>query len=89
MGLLKERESDFGATATYWIIGAMSEDFFGHGRDVTIFGFVDEPARRSGKKPLAVARFQITAPAYVPDQGREAVYEIIKRRPEFEGAEDC
>lgn len=88
MALSKSIDTDFGVPATYWNIGAVQEDFKGKGTEVTFYGYADEAARIDGKQPLSAGKVQIAGDDYVAGADREALYAIIKQRPEFEGATD-
>lgn len=89
MALLKSVDTDFGIPATYWNIGAVQEDFKGKGTEVTFYGYANKQARDDGKQPLSAGKVQIGGDEYVAGADRQALYEIIKQKPEFEGAEDC
>lgn len=89
MALKKVVMTDFGVEAKYWNIGAVQEDFKGKGTEVTFYGYATEDARRNEKQPLAAGKIQITGDDYVAGADRAKLYEIIKQKPEFEGAEDC
>jgi len=89
MALLKAIPSDFGIDATYWNIGAVQEDFKGKGTEVTFYGYASKQARDEGKQPLSAGKVQIAGDEYVAGADRQALYEIIKQKPEFAGAEDC
>jgi hypothetical protein len=75
--------------AQYWNIGAVQEDFKGKGTEITIYGYASKEARDNEKQPLSAGKFQITGEEYVAGADRATLYEIIKQRPEFTGAEDC
>ena len=89
MALLKSIPTDFGINAEYWNIGAVQEDFKGKGTEVTFYGYANKQAREDGKQPLSAGKVQIAGDEYVADADRDALYAIIKQRPEFEGAEDA
>jgi len=89
MALIKSIATDFGIDATYWNIGAVQEDFKGQGTEVTFYGYANKQARQDGKQPLSAGKFQITGDEYVAGADRQALYVIIKQKPEFEGAEDA
>ena len=82
-------DTDFGIPAQYWNIGAVQEDFKGKGTEVTFYGYASKEARDSGKQPLSAGKTQIVGDEYVAGADRAALYAIIKRKPEFEGAEDA
>lgn len=88
MALSKSIDTDFGVPATYWNIGAVQEDFKGQGTEVTFYGYADKASRDAGKQPLSAGKVQIAGDEYVAGADREALYAIIKQRPEFEGATD-
>lgn len=88
MALLKAIQTEFGIDAEYWNIGAVQEDFKGRGTEVTIYGYASQAAREQGKQPLSAGKFTITGPEYIAGADRAALYQIIKMRPEFEGAQD-
>lgn len=89
MALIKSIPTEFGINAEYWNIGAVQEDFKGKGTEVTFYGYANEQARLEGKQPLSAGKAQITGEEYVAGADRAALYEIIKLRPEFEGAVDA
>ena len=89
MALIKEVETDFGVNSCYWNIGAVQEDFKGRGTEITFYGYASKEARDSGKQPLSAGKVQISGDEYVAGADRAALYQIIKRKPEFEGAEDA
>jgi hypothetical protein len=89
MALLKSMDTDYGIQATYWNIGAVQEDFKGKSTEVTFYGYATKEAREAGRQPLAAGKVQITGDEYVAGADRQALYAIIKMKPEFEGAEDA
>ena len=89
MALLKSVDTEFGIPATYWNIGAVHEDFKGKGTEVTFYGYANQQARDDGKQPLSAGKVQLTGDEYIAGADRQALYEIIKQKPEFVGAEDC
>ena len=89
MALSKSIPTDFGINAEYWNIGAAQEDFKGAGLQLTLYGYLDADARRAGKQPLSAAQFQITGEEYTADGNRADWYEVLKAKPEFDGAADC
>jgi hypothetical protein len=89
MALIKSIDTDFGIPATYWNIGAVQEDFKGRGTEITFYGYANEQARTDGKQPLSAGKVQIAGEDYIAGADRAALYEIIKQRPEFEGAQDA
>ncbi|CAB4133500.1 hypothetical protein UFOVP250_212 [uncultured Caudovirales phage] len=89
MALLKSIPTDFGIPAEYWNIGAVQEDFKGKGTEVTFYGYASEEARESGAQPLSAGKVQIAGDEYVAGADRQALYAIIKQKPEFAGAKDC
>lgn len=88
MALSKSIDTDFGVPATYWNIGAVQEDFKGKGTEVTFYGYADKESRDGGKQPLSAGKVQIAGDDYVAGADRQALYAIIKQRPEFDGATD-
>ncbi len=88
MALIKSIDTDFGIPATYWNIGAVQEDFNDLGTDVTVYGYANKAARDVGKQPLSAGKVQIAGDEYVAGADRSALYNIIKQRPEFDGAID-
>ena len=88
MALLKSIPTDFGIDAQYWNIGAVQEDFKGRGTEVTFYGYANEQARQEGKQPLSAGKVQISGDEYVAGADRAMLYAIIKKKPEFEGAQD-
>jgi hypothetical protein len=89
MALIKSIDTDFGIPATYWNIGAVQEDFKGRGTEVTYYGYANKQAREEGKQPLSAGIVQIAGDEYIAGADRQALYAIIKQRPEFEGAQDA
>ena len=89
MALCKSIDTDFGIPAVYWNIGAVQEDFKGKGTEVTFYGYASKEARESGAQPLSAGKVQVAGDDYVAGADRSQLYEIIKQKPEFEGAEDC
>jgi hypothetical protein len=89
MALIKSVDTDFGVPSTYWNIGAVQEDFKGKGTEVTFYGYASKEARDAGKQPLSAGKVQIAGDEYVAGADRQALYAIIKQKPEFEGAEDA
>jgi hypothetical protein len=89
MALIKAIDTDYGIPASYWNIGAVQEDFKGKGTEVTFYGYATKEARDAGKQPLSAGKVQIGGDEYVAGADRQALYAIIKLRPEFEGAEDA
>jgi hypothetical protein len=89
MAICKSIPSDYGVAAAYWHIGAVAEDYKGAGVQVTLYGYADEAARRSGKQPLMSATFAVPTANYVADMPRSALYGLIKQDPTFSGGEDC
>jgi hypothetical protein len=89
MALIKEVPTDFGVNSVYWNIGAVQEDFKGKGTEITFYGYASKEARDSGKQPLSAGKVQISGDEYVAGADRAALYEIIKQKPEFEGATDA
>lgn len=89
MALLKAVPTDFGIDAEYWNIGAVQEDFKGKGTEVTFYGYASKEARDAGKQPLSAGKVQIAGDEYIAGADRQALYAIIKLKPEFEGAEDA
>jgi hypothetical protein len=89
MALIKSIPTDFGINAEYWNIGAVQEDFKGKGTEVTFYGYATKAAREAGAQPLSAGKVQVAGDDYVAGADRSALYQIIKLRPEFEGAEDA
>lgn len=89
MALIITIDTDFGVPASYWNIGAVQEDFKGKGTEVTFYGYASEQARLEGKQPLSAGKAIISGDEYVAGADRSALYAIIKRRPEFQGAQDA
>jgi hypothetical protein len=89
MALIKAIDTDYGIPASYWNIGAVQEDFKGKGTEVTFYGYASKDARQAGKQPLSAGKVQIGGDEYVAGADRQALYAIIKLKPEFEGAEDA
>ena len=89
MALIKSVPTDYGIPAVYFNIGAVQEDFKGQGTEVTFYGYASQEAREQGKQPLCAGKVQLSGPEYVAGADRQALYQIIKQKPEFEGAEDA
>jgi len=89
MALIKSIPTDFGINAEYWNIGAVQEDFKGKGTEVTFYGYANQQARLDGKQPLSAGKVQISGEEYVAGADRQALYAIIKLKPEFDGAIDA
>jgi hypothetical protein len=89
MALIKSIPTDFGINAEYWNIGAVQEDFKGKGTEVTFYGYATKEAREAGAQPLSAGKVQVSGDEYVAGADRQALYAIIKMKPEFEGAEDA
>ena len=89
MALIKAIDTDYGIPASYWNIGAVQEDFKGKGTEVTFYGYASKEARDAGKQPLSAGKVQIDGDEYIAGADRQALYAIIKLKPEFEGAEDA
>jgi hypothetical protein len=89
MALIKAVDTDYGIPASYWNIGAVQEDFKGKGTEVTFYGYATKAAREAGAQPLSAGKVQVAGDDYVAGADRSALYQIIKLRPEFEGAEDA
>jgi len=89
MALIKSIDTEYGIPATYWNIGGIQEDFKGKGAEVTFYGYADRSARDANKQPLSAGKMNIGGAEYSPDMTRPFVYQLMKQRPEFEGAEDC
>lgn len=89
MALIKLVDTDYGIPAQYWNIGAVQEDFKGKGTEVTFYGYASKEAREAGKQPLAAGKVNIVGEEYVAGADRQALYAIIKHKPEFEGAVDA
>ncbi|CAB5220139.1 hypothetical protein UFOVP239_64 [uncultured Caudovirales phage] len=89
MALIKSIDTDYGLPATYWNIGAVQEDFKGKGTEVTFYGYASKEAKEAGKQPLSMGKINIGGNEYMADADRADLYEIIKQRPEFDGAEDA
>lgn len=89
MALIKSIPTEFGVSASYWNIGAVQEDFKGRGTEITFYGYASEQARLDENQPLAAGKIQIAGEEYSVGADRAALYEFIKQRPEFEGAEDA
>ena len=87
MALQKTIETDLGVPATYWHIGAVAEDFKGRGTEVTLYGYASRQARQAGMQPLSAGKIQFSGEDYVPGADRAELYDLIAKRPEFEGAE--
>jgi len=88
MALIKSIDTEFGIPATYWNIGAVQEDFKGKGTEVTFYGYASKEARQAGKQPLSAGKATIEGDEYVAGADRQALYEIIKQKPEFVGSVD-
>ena len=94
MALQKPIPTEFGSEtspvfANYWNIGAVQEDFKGKGTEVTFYGYASKEAREAGKQPLAAGKVNIAGDEYVAGADRQALYAIIKQKPEFENAVDA
>jgi len=89
MALIKLVDTDFGIPATYWNIGAVQEDFKGKGIEITFYGYASKDAREADKQPLSAGKVQIAGDEYVAGADRQALYQIIKQKPEFDGAQDA
>jgi hypothetical protein len=89
MALIKSIDTDYGIPVTYWNIGAVQEDFKGKSTEVIFYGYATKEAREAGKQQLSAGKVQISGDEYVAGADRQALYAIIKLRPEFEGAEDA
>jgi hypothetical protein len=89
MALIKAIPTDYGVDCNYWNIGAVHEDFKGKGTEVTFYGYASQEARLAGKQPLSAGKMQIAGDDYVAGADRATLYGIIKRRSEFEGAQDA
>lgn len=89
MALIKSIQTDYMIPAEYWHIGAVQEDFKGKGTEVTFYGYASKAARDAGAQPMSAGKVQISGDEYVAGADRAALYQIIKQKPEFEGAEDA
>ncbi len=88
MALIKSIPTEFGIDAKYWNIGAKQEDFKGKGAEITVYGYASKQARLDGKQPLSAGKIQVASDEYVADADRAALYSVIKKRAEFQGAQD-
>lgn len=89
MAIKKHYENDHGTVVEYWNIGSIHEDFKGGGIELTVYGYLDEQARRAGKNPPEAKKYHISGEEYSTDVTRAIMYSYIKQKPEFEGAEDA
>ena len=94
MAIIKPINTEYGTAeapvfAHYWNIGAVQEDFKGKGTEVTFYGYASKEARDAGKPPLSAGKVQIAGDDYVAGADRQALYQIIKQKPEFDGAQDA
>ena len=89
MALIKSVDTDYGIPAVYFNIGAVHEDFKGRGTEVTFYGYASKEARDAGKQPLCAGKVQVSGAEYVAGADRAALYQIIKQKPEFDGAQDA
>ena len=89
MAIIKSIDTDYGIPAQYWNIGAVQEDFKGKSTEVTFYGYASKEARDAGKQPLSAGKVQIAGDEYVAGADRQALYQIIKQKPEFDNAQDA
>lgn len=82
MALLKQIPTEFGIDATYWHILAVQVNRVQAALQVTMAGYPDAAARRTGCRPLAAMTLSLTG-AEFPGDGTglryDAVYERLKQ----------
>ncbi len=85
MGLQHKIETDIGIPATYFHIQSAFMYYRDKCADVTVSGFVDEKARRSGKAPVYSQAFRMD----IDDKTDQSeIYAYIKTLEPFKGATD-
>ncbi|HAA92517.1 MAG TPA: hypothetical protein DCE33_08730, partial [Rhodospirillaceae bacterium] len=65
------------------------EDFKGGGKQIVLYGYLNEKARHDGAQPLTAAQVTLAGDDYVADQDRAGVYASIKGLEDWVGAEDA
>lgn len=93
MALVKQYETETGATANYFRIGAMQINYTAgqQGVQATVFVYLDKDKRDAGKKPIEALNVHLGVEQinFAYEVTREVVYNAMKTLPEFVGAEDA
>lgn len=95
MALAKTVETDVGVSATYFRIVNAQTYYVDKVVDVVFGGYIDETARRGGKRFIAPVQERFTfaelglQSAADPEVTRAALYAAAKQRPSFDGATDA
>jgi hypothetical protein len=87
MGLAAVIPTEFGVNATYWHIGAVSQDYRTKTCEVLLFGYVTKVAQERGKLPIASVKVSLSGNDFRPDADRATLYAILVNKPEFLTAE--
>lgn len=88
MALSKAIPTDFGIDATYWHILALQVNRADRNAAVTLAGYLDESARRAGRRPIAVMTLTLAGDAYPGDADGlryAAAYAAVKITPQNAG----
>lgn len=89
MALNKALPTDFGVDASYWHILALQVNRGDRSAAVTLAGYIDEPARRGGCRPIAVMTLTLAGDSYPGDaNGLQygALYAALKDTPQEDGS---
>lgn len=88
MALKKEMQTCFGVAATYINIGKIDINYHDRVMVITALGFPTADARAINSRPIWGQDFTFAGDAFIPNADRAAIYNLLKCKPEFEGAED-
>jgi hypothetical protein len=89
MALCKALPTDFGIDASYWNILALQVNRADQTAAVTLAGYLDEPARRAGRRPIAVMMLTLAGDFYPGDQtglSYGGIYTALRSAPQEDGS---
>ncbi|HYH18757.1 MAG TPA: hypothetical protein VD995_09060 [Azospirillum sp.] len=90
MALQKTTPTEFGVDATYWHILAIQVNRVQASVQVTMAGYLDAAARRSGCRPIAVATVSLAGADFPGDDAGiryDSVYDRLKRPAAGDGTQ--
>jgi len=89
MALIKDVPTEFGVSAAYWHIFAVEHNRPQRAAQVTFAGYIDEAARRAGRRPLATLTLTLTGddfPGTSEGLDYATLYERVKCGSKVDGA---
>lgn len=88
MALILKVDTEYGVPVEYWRIGGREEHVLSRHLKVAMVGYLNAATAQSGKSPIAI-RYETLDHVYVRDATLTAIYDLVKRLPGWEGAQDA